>query len=151
MKPPSMYCSPGHSASTEPRKVHRMLEDRKRPKLSLLHICPLLPALNVWLESLLKFYEKKKKIQCAEFHFLSCVCLVPCKGLPWWLSGKESPAVKKTEVRSLGQEDSPRGGNGNPLQYSCLANPYRQRTPAGYSPRCRKELDRTKGLNSSTT
>ena len=26
-------------------------------------------------------------------------------------------------VRSLGQEDSPGVGNGNPLQYSCLENP----------------------------
>ena len=26
-------------------------------------------------------------------------------------------------VRSLGQEDSPGVGNGNPLQYSCLGNP----------------------------
>ena len=28
----------------------------------------------------------------------------------------------ETQVRSLGQED-PRGGHGNPLQYSCLENP----------------------------
>ena len=27
------------------------------------------------------------------------------------------------QVRSLGLEDSPGGGNGNPLQYSCLENP----------------------------
>ena len=26
-------------------------------------------------------------------------------------------------VPSLGQEDSPGGGNGNPLQYSCMGNP----------------------------
>ena len=26
-------------------------------------------------------------------------------------------------VQSLGQEDSPGGGRGNPLQYSCLENP----------------------------
>ena len=26
-------------------------------------------------------------------------------------------------VRSLGGEDSPGGGHGNPLQYSCLENP----------------------------
>jgi len=26
-------------------------------------------------------------------------------------------------VQSLGQEDSPEEGNGNPLQYSCLGNP----------------------------
>ena len=27
------------------------------------------------------------------------------------------------QVRSLGWEDSPGGGHGNPLQYSCLENP----------------------------
>ena len=28
---------------------------------------------------------------------------------------------------------SPRGGNGNPLQYSCLENPHEQRSLVGYS------------------
>ena len=31
--------------------------------------------------------------------------------------------LQETWVRSLGQEDSPRGGNDNPLQYSCCDNP----------------------------
>ena len=31
--------------------------------------------------------------------------------------------MQKTWVRSLGWEDSPGEGNGNPLQYSCLENP----------------------------
>ena len=29
---------------------------------------------------------------------------------------------------------SPGEGNGNPLQYSCLENPYGQRSLVGYSP-----------------
>ena len=29
----------------------------------------------------------------------------------------------ETQVQSLGWEDSPREGNGNPLQKSCLENP----------------------------
>ena len=33
-----------------------------------------------------------------------------------------------------GLEGSPRGGHGNPLQYSCLVNPHGQRSLAGYSP-----------------
>ena len=38
--------------------------------------------------------------------------------------GKESACnAKKTQVRSLGWEDSPGEGNGNHLQYSCLENP----------------------------
>ena len=35
---------------------------------------------------------------------------------------KNPPAMQETQVQSLGQEDSPRKGNGNPLQYSCLEN-----------------------------
>ena len=39
--------------------------------------------------------------------------------------------------RSLG------GGHGNPLQYSCLENPHRQRSLTGYGPQGCKELDMT--------
>ena len=42
--------------------------------------------------------------------------------LPWWLSGKESAAAGDLGcIPGLGR--SPGGGNGNPLQYSCLENP----------------------------
>ena len=60
---------------------------------------------------------------------------------------KRLPAVWETQVRSLGWEDSPGGGHGNPLQYSCLENPHGQRSLAGYSPWGRKESDMTKSLN----
>ena len=36
---------------------------------------------------------------------------------------KRLPATWETWVLSLGREDSPGEGNGNPLQYSCLENP----------------------------
>jgi len=36
---------------------------------------------------------------------------------------KRLRAMQETWVRSLGREDSPGEGNGNPLQYSCLENP----------------------------
>ena len=36
---------------------------------------------------------------------------------------KNLPARQETQVQSLGQEDSPGEGTGNPLQYSCLENP----------------------------
>ena len=42
---------------------------------------------------------------------------------------------------------SPGGGHGNPLQYSCLENPYEQRRLAGYSPWGRKESDTTERLS----
>ena len=35
---------------------------------------------------------------------------------------KNFPAMQETQVQSLGQEDPPGEGNGNPLQYSCLEN-----------------------------
>ena len=41
----------------------------------------------------------------------------------------------------------PGGGHGNPLQYSCLENPHRQRSQVGYSPWGHKELDMTERLS----
>ena len=43
-------------------------------------------------------------------------------GFPRGLLVKIPPAVQETRVQSLGQED-PGGGNGHPLQHSCLENP----------------------------
>ena len=53
---------------------------------------------------------------------------------------------KKTQVRSLGKEDSPGEGNGNPLQYSCLENPM-DRGLAGYSQRDVQGSDMTEQLS----
>ena len=36
---------------------------------------------------------------------------------------KNLSAMQETQVRFLGQEDTPGEGNGNPLQYPCLENP----------------------------
>ena len=36
---------------------------------------------------------------------------------------KNPPAKQETQVQSLGQDDPPGEGNGNPLQYLCLENP----------------------------
>ena len=45
--------------------------------------------------------------------------------LPWWFGGKES--VHAGDLRGtnliLGSGKSPRGGHGNPFQYSCLEDP----------------------------
>ena len=56
---------------------------------------------------------------------------------------KNQPAMQETSVQSLGWEDSPGGGQGNPLWYSCLENPHGQRSLAGYSPQGCKGLDMT--------
>ena len=45
-----------------------------------------------------------------------------------------------------GSGRSPRGGNGNPPQYSCLENPM-ERNLEGYSPKNHKESDITEQLS----
>ena len=51
------------------------------------------------------------------------------------------------DIRDLdlipGSGRSPGGGHGNPSQYSCLENPYGQRSLAGYSPWGHRESDTT--------
>ena len=44
---------------------------------------------------------------------------------------------------------SPEGGQGNPLQYSCLENPHGQRSLAGYSQWGHKESDMTEQLSTA--
>ena len=59
---------------------------------------------------------------------------------------KNLPANWETWVL-LGR--SPGGGHGNPLQYSCLENPHRQRSLAGYNPWSHKEQDTTEQLSTA--
>ena len=64
------------------------------------------------------------------------------KRFPWWLRLKVKnppPGIEPTcnagdlgSIPGLGR--SPRRGHGNPLQYSCLENPYGQRSLVGSSP-----------------
>ena len=51
----------------------------------------------------------------------------------------KNPLAELGSVPGLGR--SPRGGHGNPFQYSCLENSHGQRSLAGYSPRSLKESD----------
>ena len=51
----------------------------------------------------------------------------------------------------LGWGRSPGGGHGNPLQYSCLENPHRQRSLVGYGPWDHKESDVTQQLSTHST
>ena len=54
------------------------------------------------------------------------------------------PAMQETWVRSLGQEDPPGEGNGNPLQYFCLENLMNgRRSLVGYSPWGHKKSNTT--------
>ena len=64
-------------------------------------------------------------------------------GFPGGSDGKES-ACNAGDVGLIpGSGRSPREGNSNPLQYSCLKNPHGQRSLAGYSPWGRRESDAT--------
>ena len=56
------------------------------------------------------------------------------QGFPGGSDGGESTcnAGNLGSIPGLGR--SPGGGHSNPLEYSCLENPYGQRSLAGYSP-----------------
>ena len=54
------------------------------------------------------------------------VCMY--KGLHWWLTSKESAYNARDVGLSPSLGRFPWGGNGNPLQYSCLGNPWTERT-----------------------
>ena len=72
--------------------------------------------------------------------------------LPWWLSGKNPPATvgDKGFIPGLGR--SPGGGNGSPLQYSCLENPMGRGEESGrLHPWGPKELNTTEPLNNKNT
>ena len=64
---------------------------------------------------------------------------------------KNLPAMLETWVQSLGQEYSPREGNGNPLQQFLPGELHGQRSLAGYSPWDHKELDTTEWLTHTHT
>ena len=49
---------------------------------------------------------------------------IKVKGLPRWHSGKESACQAGDMGLISGSGRSPGEGNGNPLQYSCLENPW---------------------------
>ena len=57
--------------------------------------------------------------------------------------------MRETRVRSLGREDSPGEGNGNPLQLP--GKFHGQRSLVGYSPRGHKESDTTEWLHFTST
>ena len=61
--------------------------------------------------------------------------------LPRWLSGKETEAGDMGSIPQSGR--SPGGGNGNPLQYSCMEKFHGKRRLAGYSPWSHIGLDMT--------
>ena len=55
--------------------------------------------------------------------FLSFIAKELYGGFPGGSVVKNPPAIKERQVQSLGWENYPGEGNGNPLQYSCLESP----------------------------
>ena len=76
----------------------------------------------------------------------------PQKGLAILITGASFPGASVVknlpanardvvDVDSIpGSRRSPGGGNGNPLQHSCLENPMDDRSLAGYSPQGQKRV-----------
>ena len=58
-----------------------------------------------------------------------------------------NPGAQEITGLIAGSGRFPGGGNGNPLQYSCLEKSRGQRGLAGYSPWGCKESDMTEGLS----
>ena len=74
-----------------------------------------------------------------------------CCGFPGGSDSKESTCHEGDLGSIPGLGRSPGGEHGNPLQYSCLENPHRQRTLVGYSPRVCKESDMAERLSTAQT
>ena len=70
-------------------------------------------------------------------------------GFPGVSDGKAYAYNAGDQGSILGLGRSPGGGHGHPLQYSCLENPYGQRSLASYSPWGRKESDITERLSTA--
>ena len=73
----------------------------------------------------------------------------PHQGFPGGWDVRESACNAGNMGSIPGLERSPGGGLGNAVQYSCLENPRRQRSLAGYSPWGHEEWDTTKRLNTT--
>ncbi|KAI4548146.1 hypothetical protein MG293_000476 [Ovis ammon polii] len=67
--------------------------------------------------------EKNGLLSRTEVPLRSDILLWVFLGFPGGSEVKASARNAGDMVRSLGREDSPGEGNGNPLQYSCLENP----------------------------
>ena len=69
------------------------------------------------------------------------------EGLLRWLSIKEPPANAGVTGSISGSGRSLGGGNGNPLQYSCLKKSHGQKNLVGYHLWGHKELDTIERLS----
>ena len=108
-----------------PCRIHQRLRTQAKDKRSQ-------EKKNVELKNKrLSLYVARSKLSMPLFSAQSMHSMISpvvqwLRGLPWWLSGKESTC----NARAIGDTGSipgwgrcPGGGHRNPLQYSCLENP----------------------------
>ena len=93
-------------------------------------------------------------LQCRRCRFNSWVGKIPWRrdklstpGFPGGSDGKKSACNVGNLGLIPGLGRSLGGGNGNPLQHSCLQNPHGQRSLVGYHPWGYKESDTTERLS----
>ena len=82
----------------------------------------------LWTSALRKWDVDHLTVQSKEIYPLEkSICLLDGSNhQQGFLAGsvvKNPPATQETQIASLGQGDSPGGGHGTPLQYTCLENP----------------------------
>ena len=109
-----------------------------------------------WLQFLSSVILEPKKIKSFTFHFspIYLLCLIRSYlGFPGGTSGEEPTCQCRLYIRDSssipGLGRSPGGGQGSPLQYSCLENPHEQRSLAGYSLWGWKALDMAEQLSTA--
>ena len=89
---------------------------------------------------------------CCTKHFIYISLFISpntSMGFPGGSDGKESACTVGHLALIPGLGRSSEGGHGNPLQYSCLESPHRQRSLAGYGPWSHKELDTPERLSTA--
>ena len=94
------------------------------------------------------------KSQCHQWHCPKLFTLLTYFPSSLWNLAFPGGSDSKESAHNVGDLGSipglgrfPGGGNGNPLQYSCLENPHRQRSLVGYSPWGHRESDTTEWLS----
>ena len=86
---------------------------------------------GAWRATVHRVAKSQTRLKRLSMHARTYICIIKSVAVYLKLTQYNSlvaqmvnclPAMRETWVRSMGQEDSPGEGKGNPLQYSCLEN-----------------------------
>ena len=121
--------------------------------MSLSKLWEMMKDREAWLMLQSMGSQRVRHLATEQQHIMMKMCIGSISGILGGLVGFPGGAVVKNPPDSsgdigdtgsiTGSARSPRGGNGNPLQYSCLENPMDQRSLAGCSPWDRRESKTT--------